>query len=523
MFRRSVPRCHALLLAAASATSLAWFAAGPASAQSFTCTDSFRAPSGSWDNTGNWTTGIPSPSSNSCIGANGVTVTSAGTDNTYDLFIGSGDTLNNSQGGVYVYGTKVDNDGSIALNGALLRFSQNATLDGGGTIQMTGGLVGQQGSNVTLDNVNNLIIGTGIVGFNGLSLVNEAQGTVIASGGALSLNGGGSITNYGTLEVAAGATMHLSGGAFENFSGNTLTGGTYEVSSTNTRAGVLLIEQLGTSGGEIVNNDASILLSGANSNFVDANGNNALSNFSRNESGGSFTIISGRNFATADAGNFINAGNVTIGATSKMSIGSAAQNNYVQSGGTTQVDGTLAANNASINGGTLQGTGNLTLNALMNYGVVKPGDATGSPGTLSITGNFGQGSTGTLDIEIGGTHSGQYGQLDISGTANLGGTLAVNLVKSFSLAMGEKFDILNAGVDLGDFSAFDFDGQGCTSGPGDTWHCAGMGSMYFAENFLRGGNELELDVVPEPGSLLLFGAGLLGMACFAFRRSQKTI
>ena len=77
----------------------------------------------------------------------------------------------------------------------------------------------------------------------------------------------------------------------------------------------LQINPLGNTGGEIVNNAATILLDGPNSNFVDAAGLDALSNFSNNEAAGSFTIQDGRNFTGPSNVNFANAGIVNIGAT----------------------------------------------------------------------------------------------------------------------------------------------------------------------------------------------------------------
>ena len=61
------------------------------------------------------------------------------------------------------------------------------------------------------------------------------------------------------------------------------------------------VDSLGTTGGEIVNNAATIYLNGPNSNFVDARGMDALSNFSNNMAAGSFTITNGRNFTSPSA------------------------------------------------------------------------------------------------------------------------------------------------------------------------------------------------------------------------------
>jgi hypothetical protein len=107
----------------------------------------------------------------------------------------------------------------------------------------------------------------------------------------MAINVSGGLTNSGTL-------MHVSGGTFSNFSGSTLTGGTYNT------AGTLKIDQLGSTGGEIVTNAANIVLNGADSSFVDSASKDALSSFATNATAGTFSLFGGRNFTTS--GGFAN-------------------------------------------------------------------------------------------------------------------------------------------------------------------------------------------------------------------------
>jgi hypothetical protein len=426
---------------------------------------------------------------------NGVTIASG---STYLTAAGTSQTTTELEGTIVNQGAiKVEANG----NESELSLDGNVTLSGGGNVELstTGAgiaLIGMASGSGTLTNLNNDIEGAGYIDSGSeMTLLNEGTVDANTSGQALYVSAG-TVTNNGIFEADSGATLDIEN-SLKNYSSSThvLTGGTY-----NAESGIIQLGPLGSSGGEITTNDANIFLSGSTGEIEDKAGLNALSALATNESGASFATGSGQEFTTT--ANFGNSGTVTIGGGSSFSD--------------THTSSTF--NNQS--GGELQGTGTVVVNTLFNYGTVTPGSSAGSAGTLSITGNFTQESTGTLQIEIGGTSAGQYGQLDISGTANLAGTLAVNLINGFTLAMGDKFNILNAGTDPGDFGSFTFDGLGCTSGLGDTWHCAGMGSLYFQEVFLPGGQQMDLDVVPEPGSLMLFGSGLVAAGWFALRRKK---
>ena len=87
--------------------------------------------------------------------------------------------------------------------------------------------------------------------------------------------------------VAGGDLMHVFGGTFSNFASGTLTGGTYST------AGTLEIDQLGTTGGEIVTDAANVMVTGSGS-IVDASSKNALSNLGTIAAAGSFSLLGGR-------------------------------------------------------------------------------------------------------------------------------------------------------------------------------------------------------------------------------------
>ena len=122
-----------------------------------------------------------------------------------------------------------------------------------------------------------------------MPLTNAASGTLLVQTGNFFQSG--PFTNTGTADVRSG-TVLLSNSTFTNFSGNTLTGGTYLVQGT-----------FRFNSANIVNNAATIVLDGAASAITDnaSTPANALANFSHNATGGVFKIINGRNLFSSGA------------------------------------------------------------------------------------------------------------------------------------------------------------------------------------------------------------------------------
>jgi len=418
----------------------------------------WRGGSGNWSDSTKWSEGVPNSSISAYIDqgngmASPVTLDISGAQ-AYDLTIDSDDSLSFNNGtSLTINGGGVSNSGNIRLNSTgtstFLNFNKPATLGGGGTITLTDSANPQNfirgaSSNVTLDN-QETIQGAGNIGNGQIGLTND--GTILANAShALSIQPSSSgFTNNGTLQVASGSIMHVFGGPFTNFSGSTLTGGTYNIS------GKLEIDQLGSTGGEIVTNAASIILTGSASSFVDAAGKDALSKFATNGSAGSFSLQGGRAFTTA--ANFSTAGTLTIGSGSTFTVGGIGTS-FTQTAGTTTDDGTLAvpsSGSLSLNGGSLFGKGAIT-GAVTSSGTIAPGDSAAATGILKDTGAYTQNSSGTLDISIDGTSPGtQYDQLNPS-TASLNGTLNINLPTGFVPAVGNTFKIMNFNAESGKFA-----------------------------------------------------------------------
>jgi hypothetical protein len=341
---------------------------------------------------------------------------------------------------------------------------------------------------------------------------------------------GGIVTNSGALAVDSGGnTLHLVGGSLSNFSGGTLTGGYYLVAGTNANPGTLQIDALGTAGGEIVTNAATIVLSGKGSNLEDANGNNALSNLATNT--GSLIIENGRNFTTS--GSFTNNGTLDVGNNSTFSTpgagnrfdnagtvdivsnGTLTARGYNQSAGTTTVDGMLTAKggsgNVRITGGTVLGVGVIDGNVYVRgTGILQPGDA-GSTGVMTTTGNYS--SKGTLDEDLAGLTAGtQYGQLSVGGTSTLlsGSTLDVNEIDGFEAVSGDEFTILTAaGGESGTFTNLNFSDAPLPTG--DYWWVS------------YGPNQIDLHVAtPEPPVWMLLAVGLIIFVAYGMKKNLRS-
>lgn len=351
------------------------------------------------------------------------------------------------------------NNGSFQLNACGvntdLDVSGVVTLRGTGAVTLSNDLnnhiMGYGQGNGSLLN-QSVIQGAGTIGWGGSigagnTLTNDVKGTIYADqGNSLTIGvTSGSFTNNGTLKVKNGSTLYIQGAGFTNFSGgNTLTGGMYLVSGT-----------FEFDGASIENNAASITLIGNTAGIISQLGANALANFAANAKVGSFSLTSGALLsATVASGNFTNAGTLTISAKSNLQISAPSPKvaAYIQTGGTTTVDGTLhATGGATIEAGKLYGKGTIST-YLVSSGSVTAGDSATKPGVLSSS-TYSQSSTGSLNIALGGLTAGtQYGHLAVSNGASLGGTLNVTLINGFVPAVGDAFSILTGSAISGKFS-----------------------------------------------------------------------
>jgi hypothetical protein len=187
---------------------------------------------------------------------------------------------------------------------------------------------------------------------------------------------------------------------------------------------------------------------------------------------------------------------------------------YVQSAGSTVVDGTLQASIINILGGSLTGTGTVNGDTINNGGMVGPGS---SAGVLTIDGDYTQGLDGALNIEVLGTAAGAFDQLIVTGSALFepGTTINFSFLDGFLPEINDTFDFLLAagGISFfsGDISSVVFNISGVAEGFEFLTDPTGGTLMLTALNDAQA-------VVPLPGAVWLFASGLLGLIGMARRK-----
>jgi PEP-CTERM motif len=224
-------------------------------------------------------------------------------------------------------------------------------------------------------------------------------------------------------------------------------------------------------------------------------------------SGGSLAL-SGSSTVLADGGtsdvalSIVDPGRLTVIPDAMLQI---LQDN--ETCGTTTVDGTLQAlNGLSVTRGTLSGSG-VIIGNLMLAGVLKPGDS--GPGSIAIQGNYAEARSGVLDEELASPS--QFDSTDITQSAALGGTLDIHLSDGFTPVMGETFQIMDFASSTGTFDNV----LGEYIGDGEKFDV-----IYNPTNITL--EVVPIGATPEPGSLFLFGSGVIGLSAFLRKRLHKT-
>ncbi|MGA9565706.1 MAG: hypothetical protein WBS19_09310, partial [Candidatus Korobacteraceae bacterium] len=408
---------------------------------------------GNWSVAGNWSGGVPTSSTNTCITDGTSTVTLNVSGSTADLQLASGNVLNFDPGNILsVFGTQIINAGQINVNSggganAILELDNNVTLSGGGKLTLTnsggGGtaIIDQAAGGLTLTN-QSTIQGTGEIGFNGLSLIN--QGTVDANtsgqtldlvsmssginnaGGLLRASNGGLLFVDGITVGGGGTITATTGGTVQLVANTDVVGGTLNnIGGTlGTPNGNSAILDGSTGAGAITLNGTYINGVGSITEILGTIKNN--NNFQLNAGGGANSILEIGSNLTLQGGGTVTMSN--SGGGGQVIIDQAAGgltltnvNNTIQGAGTIGFNGLTVVNEATINANASGQTLFLEsiTGALTNTAILEASNG----GTLNIDGitvnNAGGGSitanAGSTVVLIGNTTI-QGGTLNNNGT-----------------------------------------------------------------------------------------------------------
>ncbi len=218
-------------------------------------------------------------------------------------------------------------------------------------------------------------------------------------------------------------------------------------------------------------------------------------------SAGTLTLTNGGavNVGTL-SGNVINAGAVSIGNGSSLSISqnflfTGGSGSYVQTAGSTKVNGALNASSVSIEGGQFGGSG-MVNGSVINSATVAPGD----PQTLTINGDYTQNATGQLVIDIAGAND--FDKLDVNGKVALSGDVDFDFINGYVPMANTQFSFLQTnGAVSGNFAAIDVNGLNCPT-------CSfNLSTLSFDT-----GSTAPTNAVPEPCAMALLAVGSIAIA-----------
>lgn len=437
--------------------------------------------------------------------------------------------------GVYHLSSGNLNLGSLSLTGAGAATFNHS----GGTNQVAGNVFlsayGAGSAVYNLSGTGGLTVGSLFVGGEGTNAFTQTGGTHVVNGNLVMGAGTASSSGTyhlrgGTLTVGISVMQNLMGTGTLNIDGGTLTvgGGNGSIDVDNlvlgSLAGYTGSHTLAGSGTVTVGN-VSIGQGGAGI-FMQTGGTHTVSNnltiAALPGSSGIYDLQGGGLSAAAvinrgtlnfsggalNAPVIINTGNLNLSGAGTRALAGAVTNNgtvHVAGGTTAQFDGYFSG------AGGITGTGTSVFN-----GGLAPGN---SPANVNVVGNVVFGSGNVFAVEIGGLTAGtQYDRLTVGGSASLDGTLDVSLIDLgsglFAPQAGDTFDILNAEILSGSFSALSF---AALLDPNLSWQIDYLTDAIGTTDVVR---LSVVSAVPVPPAVWLFGSGLIGLIGLA-RRKKK--
>ena len=428
----------------------------------------------------------------------GLTFSGAGTGQTY-----IGNTANTFSGPVAITGGEV-----IFNDNGALGATTSITLDGGrltiGTTSSASAITA-----ATIASTRNIFVGStagtsiSIGGSTGVTTYNGVIADKVGSTGLLAKQGAGALV-LGGVSTYTGAT--------------TINNGTVKLDLGNDRLPTGTVVSIGQASSS---NLGTLNLNGRNqqiAGLVSTTGTNATATKNTVTSTAEATLdinVAAGATSSYGAGTAANSGAIT-GAISLKKSGLGTQtlgdtNTYTGAttidAGKLVINGSISTSTTTVNSaGTLAGSGTVGAVTVKNGGFIAPGN---SPGTLN-TGNITLEAGSSLGIEIDGATVGtQYDRLNVTGSVSLAGLLSMTMGGSYAPANGTLFFILaNDGTDAitGTFSNASVNGGTYTFGSQQFQisYAGNTGTSSFT-----GGNDIVLQAVPEPASLLLGAVAIL--------------
>lgn len=372
--------------------------------------------------------------------------------------------------------------GTLRVGGAFTINTLNANKAGfqaqAGTITFNGGasrVSTVEVASVGTSGADNYLIGTFQVGDSGGAIGNVRLVDLVAGNNSTSPQQ--LLAN--NLRVFPGGTLDINGlsAAFQ-----TGTNAGTVVGITTPGKGLEVLTQLDNTG-TIVMGGGSVLGTGALRNSGTISGFGvivpALNNSgTMNVSGGTMALTKAPT----------QSGRVNIASSGTLSVAESWANAGVLSLSLGRV--TTSGNLTNLPSARIEGSGTISGNVL-NRGTISPGF---SVGALTINGDLTLESTSVLDIELAGLAS--FDKLTLSGSVALGGTLNVSLLSGYTPSIGDTFTII-------------------TTGSGASGLFASITPGY---NVSIVGNDVVLEVIPEPNAATLAGCGILLLLMMGLRR-----
>ena len=358
----------------------------------------------------------------------GTTVSNAGT-----IIVEDGTVLRQDGGGTLL------NAGEVSLSGVLELIGGTATNSGvltfaDGTLSLSGGASFDQNTDLTVGTDSSIVLDNATLGGSGtltnagtlslsvgtLSSVDVSNSGIIdvIAQSVLDAGGTGTIDNSGTLSIQDSAVLSFNNGVFEN-------NDVIDLSSSGT---------LSVAGGTLGLNIGGPIVAETGSAAVVLDGGNVIlrDNFTLEED---LTLA-----ATGTQTNSISLYTLTFTSDGIVSIAANAE---------LSIDG--LAGSAFVNQGTLDigdgGSVSLTSVVLANTGgIIEIG---GDFGLATVDGDLSMDLASALQIGIGATGTvTENDRLAVTGDLALGGTLSVSEVDTFSLGVGDSFEVVSAGGTL---------------------------------------------------------------------------